>query len=378
MIKKTNLLLTISLLTLTGCWDRKEINDIAVVMAIGIDKSPKGYIVSAQIPIPEAAGKIGGNDTGTGGKQSFFIESSMGRSIKEAFENMQNRTARRFLFSHQRILIIGEELAKSGVSKVLDFINRNGESRLSAYILVAKGKSLDILKTSAPLDHMSYEAIRQITKMGMRRTTSEFLNEIYQVGKDPIIPLVEVIKIQNIAKPEIKKMAVFKEDKMRFVSNQKQTLGIYWLTNRIKRKSITFPVQENEEITVEILDQKKKINAMIRTDMPEFNVNIEVRGVIRENKSSLDIENLEVFHQVEARLGEEIKSQVTAILEETTSRQIDSFGFGNYLYRKENIKWETLWKDKWEKILPEIKANIHVNVVIQSTGVNTIGLGKKK
>lgn len=44
-------------LLLSGCWSRNEINDIAVVTAIGIDKQKDQYTVSLQVPIsiPAAA-----------------------------------------------------------------------------------------------------------------------------------------------------------------------------------------------------------------------------------------------------------------------------------------------------------------------------------
>lgn len=43
------LLLVFSLAVLPGCWSSKELNELAVVMALGIDTAPQGYAVSAQV-----------------------------------------------------------------------------------------------------------------------------------------------------------------------------------------------------------------------------------------------------------------------------------------------------------------------------------------
>lgn len=41
-------------LVLSGCWERNELNEIAFVLGIGIDKAEKGYTVSMQVVIPSA------------------------------------------------------------------------------------------------------------------------------------------------------------------------------------------------------------------------------------------------------------------------------------------------------------------------------------
>lgn len=41
-------------LVLSGCWERKELNEVAFVLGIGIDKAETGYTVSMQVVIPSA------------------------------------------------------------------------------------------------------------------------------------------------------------------------------------------------------------------------------------------------------------------------------------------------------------------------------------
>lgn len=44
------------LLLLTGCWDRREINDVAFVLAGGADKEGDNILISVLIPLPRRAG----------------------------------------------------------------------------------------------------------------------------------------------------------------------------------------------------------------------------------------------------------------------------------------------------------------------------------
>lgn len=57
-------LLLLSLL-LSGCWERKELNELAFVLALGLDKAEKGYNVTMQVVIPSSISSQ--NAGGTGG-----------------------------------------------------------------------------------------------------------------------------------------------------------------------------------------------------------------------------------------------------------------------------------------------------------------------
>ena len=47
------ILLMLSLL-LTGCWSSHEVNTLGLTVAIGIDKSENGYLISEQVINPKA------------------------------------------------------------------------------------------------------------------------------------------------------------------------------------------------------------------------------------------------------------------------------------------------------------------------------------
>ena len=57
------LTITFSSLLLTGCWDRKELNQLGIAMAIGLDKGDDGKIqLTSQIVRPGAMEKQGGGN----------------------------------------------------------------------------------------------------------------------------------------------------------------------------------------------------------------------------------------------------------------------------------------------------------------------------
>lgn len=56
---------------LGGCWDRREVNDVAFVMGTGLDKEGDQYRVTMQIALPGQLGSSG--STGGGGYQWYEV-----------------------------------------------------------------------------------------------------------------------------------------------------------------------------------------------------------------------------------------------------------------------------------------------------------------
>lgn len=114
------------ILPLSGCWDRKEVNELALVMAKAIDLTPDNRVlVSVHVAIPS---RVGGAQTGMGGGsggKSFFMISATGRSVSEADANVQKKLPRQLYLPHLRIILIGDRMAKTGMMDILDHFGRN-------------------------------------------------------------------------------------------------------------------------------------------------------------------------------------------------------------------------------------------------------------
>ena len=120
------LLVLISMISLTGCWDRIEVNDMAFVAAAEFDKEAENkFRISVLVPLPSALGGVGssGGGGGTSGSKPYYIDSDVGRNIMEAINKLQHHMSRKIYFAHRRVLIIGEKLARRGFWKIigLDF-----------------------------------------------------------------------------------------------------------------------------------------------------------------------------------------------------------------------------------------------------------------
>lgn len=143
---------------LTGCWDSKEIEQRANVLAIGIDKASekdrkqedevshlsKKYPipdeemikVTAQIAVPGEI-PLGPQQPGGSVKPVLVVE-VVGHTLEDAILNLQQEVADEVFLGHLRIIVLSEEIARTGTARFNDFLRRNPEIRRTASLVVSK------------------------------------------------------------------------------------------------------------------------------------------------------------------------------------------------------------------------------------------------
>ena len=127
------------LLLLTGCYNYKDLNNLAIVSGISIVYNNNKFEVSVEIVNPSL------NDNNS----RFVIYKSSDSSIQEAIRKISYECPKQLYLSHMNVLIIGEDVSKDYLSDILDFFARNTEIRSDFYVLIGNDK--DILTLTTPL-----------------------------------------------------------------------------------------------------------------------------------------------------------------------------------------------------------------------------------
>ncbi len=145
-MKKCMFVLLILCLFLTGCWDRRELNELGIALALGIDKVEDEYQVTAQVVVPsEIAMK-----TSTG-RSPVTLFQAKGETVYEAFRKMTKNSPRKIYPGHLRMLVIGEDLAEEGIADSLELLSRDWELRSDFFVVIAKdmtaGEVLNVTTT---------------------------------------------------------------------------------------------------------------------------------------------------------------------------------------------------------------------------------------
>ncbi|MFJ8258874.1 Ger(x)C family spore germination protein [Peribacillus asahii] len=143
-------LLSIMLL-LTGCYDKKEIEQKSYVIALGLDKA-KGkeglFDITFQVENPEVAGPAQGGGTSEPSRETVTLTAN---DFVTAQNTANSFISRKIALDFTRVLVISEELARSDdFLTIMETASRTKELRNNVSLIVSKERASEFLKNNHP------------------------------------------------------------------------------------------------------------------------------------------------------------------------------------------------------------------------------------
>ncbi|PID23339.1 Ger(x)C family spore germination protein [Sporosarcina sp. P7] len=395
-MKKGLLVLLILTLFLSGCWDRRELNELGIAMALGIDKSEGKYLVSAQVVVPSEVSM----KTNSQGRSAVTLFQASGESIYEAFRKMTKNSPRKIYPGHLLILVISEDLAKEGIAESLDLLSRDWELRPDFYVVVAKNTTAsEVLNVNTPIESIPatkmYKSL-QVSERNWAGTKGIILDELIKDlvtdGKEAVLTGIEVIgdkeigsskqnveTITSTAEIKYDHIAVFKGDRLVGWLNEEESRGYADITNSVKSTVTAISCPKKGKITLNILDYNSKFTGAINKGEPEVNIKIQAEGDLGEVQCPIDLTKPETIDELEKVYEKELDAIIHRTVETVQSQyHSDIFGFGEAISRSNPKEWEKM-KDHWDEKFSEVTVNTQIDLKILQTGtVNNSFLEKIK
>lgn len=390
----------------SGCWNRRELNTLAIIMAIGIDKAPEdGKIkLTTQVLKPDEI-KAPAATGGQGSPKGVWVLTSTGHTIFDAYRNATMQSDRKLYNSQTKVIVISEEMARAGVRPILDFFDRDHELRRLSWLLIAKGEAKDIIEAEHEQEKIPAQAIESLvtasgaTSMAVTVNLHEFLKMLANKATDPFASRIEIIAEEETEKKAAKKpkpeesqqngprkrmrltgAAVFKDDKLAGWLNRPETRGLNWILGKVKSGIIIVksPKDENQYVALEIIRASSKIIPEIRDGQVTITVEVEEEGNLGEQMSDVDLTTPEYFDSLERRQATVIKNEIAAVLRKAQKEWgTDIFGFGDAIHRKFPREWKKLEK-KWDTEFSQIEVKVKVISTLMRFGLHTAPAGTKR
>ncbi len=375
---------------LTGCWNRLELNELSVIIGTSIDWQEDKYHVSFQVINPSAISTQTGG--GGGGNSPISVFSTSGTTVLEAIQKINLESPRTPFFAHNRVLIISENLAKEkGISEVIDFFLREGETRETMDIALSKGDPRDILEILLPQEKISANGIDQMFRKTednlsavKRIRLSEFAKSFVSSSANAIAPEITIKgkdgeqqssldALKKTTKSTVLKIGdigVFKKGKLAGWLDQNESKGINWINNEINNTVIPFSCSENEETTstFQVERSKTKIKPIIKEDKIIIQAKIKPEGVLQETGCNMDLTQPQYIQKLEKEIEKQIEVDIYTTWEAAKELQADVFQFGSKIHAKYPKEWKKL-KPDWDQKLTEIELKLTINASVERTGM---------
>jgi Ger(x)C family germination protein len=256
-------------------------------------------------------------------------------------------------------VIIGEELAKSGINRMLDFLQRDIRMRSTTLIAVGQGDVKEILESQPVLGGITGLAIKESMWFNWERSKI-IRKELYQMVRDVkegdrelVLPIISM-EGENIA---IRNAAYFQNTTMKGILDNKQVLGLLWLVGDVRHGSITINPNPRDPryITLELMDTKVEINPVEGSKGLVFHIKVDQQLRVTDDQTNLTVT------QIEQEVNRYIKNTILETINLAKEEGIDFIGFGKRYRRKYPKKWD---EDKWTKKFQGAEVIIKVNSII--------------
>ncbi|MGE7997984.1 Ger(x)C family spore germination protein [Lysinibacillus sp. NPDC093190] len=378
-------LLMILTLFLSGCWSKRELNELAIVAALGIDKVDNEFEITVQVVDP---GEISSKQPSSG-RSPVITYHSKGTTVFEAIRKMTTVTARKLYFSHLQIVVLGDELAKEGISEPLDLISRDHEFRNDFDVIVAHDATADeVLNVLTPIEKVPANKMLKSLKTSEKTwgTTQsikidELINTLNNKEKSVVMSAIEIHGDKNVGMEQtnVKRskspvllrytgLAVFKEDKLIGNLTEDESRSLGYLRDRIESTIEILACPKGGTLSTEITHSKTKIKGEFEKGAPKINVSIDASQNVGEVECNIDLTKEKSILNVNKKTEELIKKRIEETIRTVQQNyRVDIFGFGEALHRTNPKEWKKIKKD-WLTIFQELPVKVEVHV-------NTQGLG---
>lgn len=192
------------ILLLGGCWNKRELNELAIVTAVGVDKSDELVEISVQIVNPSQVA----SNKATSFQVPVFTYHAKGKSLFDAIRKLTTLTPRKPYYAHAQIIIIGEEMAKEGMNSILDLFQRDAEGRSEFNIIVTQESTAqEILSVLTPLEDVPASKMfksLKVSEAAWGTTESVILDDLVQslggIDHSAVLPSIQILGDADIGK----------------------------------------------------------------------------------------------------------------------------------------------------------------------------------
>jgi spore germination protein KC len=352
----------------TGCWNSREINELAFVLSMAIDKTEDGFKITAQFAKPDIYSKTP-SGVGTGDKsKSFWVLSSTGKTIFEAIRNMASISSRRIFWSHIKVIIINEQLARSNTLEIFDFFSRNPELRLRTLVAVTPGEAGKLFEVIPEMEKdpaFYLEKIiknKSLTGKAYEIMLKDFLEDYLDPNVGPVTSRIVVDRSESEMVLKTKGAYVFDKNKLVGSLNEDETMGLLWIKNEMKTSIMVVNCPyDGLPVTIEIKKAKASIESYFDNGTPYFTIKANASASLNEQACLTDFNDPKKLKGLKKALESAIKKDIQSTITSATDLGVDFLGLSRIMHREHRNEWHKISTD-WN----ELFKNIEIKIVVKA------------
>lgn len=344
------------MLILNGCVEKEILDDVNLITSIGFDVTEEDKIKGSAV-INTYIKDQPVND------YVITEDSNLSRDI---LDDMQKQSPDPLVLGKIEIVLFGEQLAKKGISGLVDTLQRDASIGERLLLAVSREEAQSVLESKfenqGASNYISNLIHHNMLNRDLPRTNLHlFLYQYYSKGQDPYLPYIK--RNDQTGGVEIDGLALFDEKKVVGNITNEQLLFFKVLADQYTKGVYTLELPENKNSAgIKSIASSRKLR-IISLKPLKVEVKVNIEGYIHEYTGKRITP--EVIKEVEQVFEEKMKNEINSLFTYFKELKIDPVGIGDQIRsqsREFNIK-------DWRERIPELTIDVKPNVIISESGV---------
>ena len=354
-----------------------ELSDLMIIQGIGIDTAPGGYRVTVEILNNEQSGSPGGDSSSDNKTKIYNAE---GESVGAALMQLTTKSGNKPFYAHNRVIVLGEEAANRDLADIIDFFERNYDSRASELLCVAKdGKAEDVIRAKLLNDTVKSKILEKMLEQSYKESLVPRMRIIDAVNaiKDETtyvcMPAVTVHKNGENENFVLDGCAVFDNDEtISMYLSSGDAEGLAFLNDEIKKGFISARLQNGQTATFIINEGKTHYKIVKENGVLHYKLTVDVSCDLEEVGGAEYFSTEEGFmEEIKGAAGQAIaKKMENTLIVLQSEHGGDVIRYGRRLSLKDNKLYKSV-KDDWKKVFSECRTSVDINVTLRRIGEET-------
>lgn len=405
------LLILLATFFFNGLNNSREINDLAIVSAIGIDKvDEENFKVTAIVLNPKKQ-----EGSGSSSNQTVIYE-SIDSTIQQAIRKMILESPRKLYLAHMELLLVSEKVAKEDLVDSLDFFIRDNEGSSDFLFVLARDiDASQILKVDSPTEEVLTDDIVESIKVTSKylsitseNTLNNSIENILEEGEEMVMPSVRVVDLNLQNKDNNKKESsssnkeqesslsnVSSSKEENTSSNEKSEKIVVDTLAYFKNEKLQGYLSEEESSTYNILRNKYKggvikvegedsviaefisCNCILtpKYEHGKYILDINVKGVCNITEVGRKVKDVNKnMQEYETKVEQSLYTNIYKFINKCKyDYNADLIGFGKIFREKLNSEYKKVKDIFYDDIFNNIETNISIDIDFPNDG----GINKK-
>lgn len=377
MLKKMTLLFLIVVMISCFCSCERygtEVEDMMIIQGVAVDKDKEVYEVTIEMLNNKQSASA---DSSNVGEEMTLVYSGKGETVAEALRLIINKTGNVPTYTHNKLIILSEEVAKNDITKVLDFFERDYTTEPVTLVCTAKDvKAGEVLKANIGKDISKSEVLEKIlNQSAISSITPEtrLIDVINTVLDETACIALPTVTLQGNGGTKtffVENIAVFNyNNEISYYLGRESSENFVKLLGELKNGTLVTEDENGSKATFIIVDGKTKYKAEVINGIVNYNVKIkmycDLNAYEGDRFQSIKNETVELFRKnIELDTERKLKDTYKAIQKHDS---FDILHFGRRLLQNDKNAYKQM-KNNWQENFKNGNINVDVEVVIRRIG----------